>query len=43
MIKLAILAACLIALGFAVSACRLPCGEPLWKKEGACHDSGPVN
>jgi hypothetical protein len=43
MIRLTIVALGLLALGLSVASCKLPCVEPWWKKEHACHESGPVN
>jgi hypothetical protein len=33
----------LLALAFATASCRLPCGEPFWKKEGACNSEEPAH
>jgi hypothetical protein len=42
MLKVGLLVLALAAVAFAVSSCNLPCGEPFWKKEKACHSSGPA-
>ncbi len=44
MIRYAVLALCLTALAMSAASCRLPCGEPFWKKPQslACEEEKPV-
>jgi hypothetical protein len=44
MIRYAVLSLCLAALALGASSCRLPCGEPFWKKAKslACEEEKPV-
>lgn len=44
MIRHAVLAICLAALALSAGGCRLPCGEPFWKKPQslACEEEKPI-
>ena len=44
MARLLILAACLAAFALGAASCRLPCGDPFWKKPRslACEEVKPA-